>query len=190
MKRIIPVALLICAALSAIAQSSIAPDYIVIQHAGSIGYFSGGAGYDIIKGRAHTSLHFGTVPKNQGGPLNIIAGKLVFVPWTVRLSDRAFFQPFNPGIMISYHMGDNFKLNVPNYFSDDNYYWWHTAMRLHVVAETALTFDVRSESLFNHITIYSEFNTNDLYLVSYFHNAETLNLHELIKLGIGVRVSF
>jgi hypothetical protein len=64
-----------------------APDFVTGQYAGSIGYFSIGTGYDIFKHNARVSAHFGTVPKSQGGLLNIVTGKIFFVPKTFRVSE-------------------------------------------------------------------------------------------------------
>ena len=39
------------------------PDFLETQYAGSIGYLSGGIGYDILRNHARVSAHFGHVPK-------------------------------------------------------------------------------------------------------------------------------
>jgi hypothetical protein len=171
-------------------RSAAAPDFFVVQYAGSIGYFSAGAGYDIFQNRGRASLHFGTVPKGEGGPLNIFCAKVFIEPWTVGLSEHMTLNPLDVGLMVSYHMGDDFKLSVPDYFASRNYYWWHTAMRLHLATESSLTIKMDPHRFFKKFTAYAELNSNDLYLVSFVSNAETLKFEELIKLGIGVRLSF
>jgi L-rhamnose mutarotase len=40
------------------------------------------------------------------------------------------------------------------------------------------------------LSAYLEFNTNDLYLVSYVLNAGSLRIGEVVKAGIGVRLGF
>ncbi|HYC87410.1 MAG TPA: hypothetical protein VEB86_19390 [Chryseosolibacter sp.] len=166
------------------------PDYFVLQYAGSIGYISAGIGYDIIKSRARTSVHFGTVPKNQGGPLNVFCGKFFYIPWNIRVTDRTYFRPADIGFMASYHMGEDFKQSVPDYFSGSNYYWWHTSLRLHLATETSFSVKMEPNRFFNSVTGYIEFNVNDLYLISYISNARTLDISELVKGGVGARFNF
>jgi hypothetical protein len=171
-------------------RSFLTPDFIVLQYAGSIGYYSAGAGYDIFKSRGRMSFHFGSVPKSSGGPLNIVTGKVFYEPWQIRLSEKAHFNPLDIGMIVSYHMGDDFKMNVPDYLSSDNYYWWHTCMRLHLAVETSVTAELKPNRFFKRFTGYAECNTNDLYMVSYFKNASTLKAYQLIKVGIGGRFNF
>ena len=167
-----------------------APDFAVLQYAGSIGYFSAGAGYDIFKSRWRVSAHYGSVPAVQGGPLRIITGKLFFEPVAVNVSERVVFNPADIGIMVSYHTGDNFKLSVPDYLKSGNYYWWHTSMRIHLAMETSLTAKFSRGRTFKSISGYFELNTNDLYAVSYIQNTSSLRLIDLIKVGTGLRISF
>jgi hypothetical protein len=167
-----------------------APDFAVFQFAGSIGYFSVGTGYDIFKSRWRVSAHYGSVPPARGGPLHIITGKLFFEPAAINLSKQIALHPADVGLMVSYHTGDNFKLSVPDYLSSDNYYWWHTSMRVHLAMETSVTCNFINHRPFNALICYVEFNTNDLYIVSYLKNTSSLKLTELIKAGAGVRLSF
>lgn len=170
-------------------RTDIRPDFAVFQHAGSIGFASAGFGYDVSKGRARLSFHYGHVPRNQGGTLNIFTGKLLCVPWIFQPNERFTINPLDAGVIVSYHTGDNFKSNVPDYFSK-NYYWWHTNLRFHLATEHSVTCHFNEGSPFSRLTTYLEFNINDLYLVSYFTNTSSLRLHELVKGGIGVRLAF
>lgn len=167
-----------------------APDFLALQYAGSIGYVSAGIGYDIIKSHARASVHFGTVPENQGGPLNIFCGKFFYKPWNINLSRRTSFHPADVGLMVSYHTGEDFKQSVPDYFSGKNYYWWHTSMRLHLATETSISIQLDPNRFFERLTTYIELNVNDLYLVTYFSNAASLDPGDLVKAGIGARFNF
>jgi hypothetical protein len=171
-------------------RNKISPDFAVIQYAGSIGYLSGGVGYDIFQNRGRVSMHFGSVPKSEGGPLNIIAGKIIGEPWTIAVSERTTFNPLDVGLMVSYHTGDNFKSNVPDLLAKRNYYWWHTSLRVHLITETAISVRLEESRFFKKVTVYGEMNSNDLYMVSYISNASTLKLHELVKVGVGLRFNF
>jgi hypothetical protein len=166
------------------------PDYLTFQFAGSIGYLSGGIGYDIFKNKARTSFHFGHVPKSVGGPLNIFAGKLMFVPRSYKLSERSTLNPFDAGIMVSYHLGDDFRSTWPEHRYPEHYYWWQTSFRLHLNLESSLTVKLKEHTTFKSVTGYVEFNTNDLYMVSIFQNHHALTLLDIVKLGAGARFHF
>lgn len=171
-------------------KNGLQPDFVVAQYAGSIGYFSFGTGYDIFKNRGRISVHFGNVPREYGGVLNIASGKFLYSFSSIPLSNRLTFKPIDAGIILSYHFGDNFKLNVPNYFKTDNYYWWHTAMRLHLATESSVSLHFSRESIFRSLTGYLEMNSNDLYIVSFINNTSSLKPHQLIKVGVGLRLHF
>ena len=192
MKHGLHILIIFAVSLPALAQNrnGALPDFAVVQYAGSIGYFSLGTGYDIFKSRWRVSAHYGTVPSARGGPLHIITGKLFYEPLSVSVSEQVVFNPVDLGLMVSYHTGDNFKLSVPDYFSTDNYYWWHTSMRVHLAMETSLSVNFTRQRTFRALTGYIEFNTNDLYVISYIQNTSSLQFFELIKIGTGLRISF
>jgi len=182
-------ALLVLVASEACSQKSfLKPDFLALQHAGSIGYLSAGLGYDVFQSRARMSFHYGNVPKNLGGNLDIFTGKFLCVPAVVRVSELVIIHPIDVGVMVSYHTGENFKSNVPDYF-ESNYYWWHTNLRFHVAVEQSVNVYFH-ERRFHRMSAYIEFNMNDLYLVSYFTNTSTLGLDKLVKAGIGTRIWF
>lgn len=108
------------------------PDFITAQYAGSIGYLSGGIGYDILKNRARVTVHYGHVPKWKGGPLNIFATKFLYVPAVYQVTDRAAISPFDFGLMVSYHLGSNFRSRWPTHRYPERYYWWQTSFRFHL----------------------------------------------------------
>jgi hypothetical protein len=166
------------------------PDYLVLQSAGSIGYVSGGVGYDVFRKKARASFLFGHVPKSVGGPLNVLAGKLMFVPRRYHISDRVFVNPFDAGLMISYHVGSDFRSTWPSHQYPENYYWWKTSLRFHLNLESSVTFVIRDYTIFKTVTPYVEFNSNELYLVSFFQNRNALRVTDIIMIGAGARFHF
>jgi hypothetical protein len=166
------------------------PDHLVVQYAGSIGYASGGVGYDVFRGRARASAHFGHVPKAAGGPLNIFSTKLLFVPQRYRLTQHTSINPFDLGIMVSYHLGGDFRSTWPEHRYPENYYWWQTSFRFHLNLESSVTLKLREDTTFRMLTGYIELNSNELYLVSLFKNLHTLSLADVVKIGIGTRFHF
>lgn len=166
------------------------PDHLTLQYAGSIGYVSGGAGYNVFRGKARASFHYGHVPNGVGGPLNIVAGKLLFIPRQFSVSPRVLVNPFDAGLMISYHMGSNFSSTWPSHRYPENYYWWKTSIRFHLNAESSVTVRLRDHTIFKSLTGYIEINSNELYLVSLFQNLHSLKPSDVIKLGTGARLHF
>ncbi|WP_374165384.1 hypothetical protein [Arcticibacter sp. MXS-1] len=170
------------------------PSDIVVQHAGSIGYFSVGAGYELFKNKRGTlDFHYGHVPEGKGGSLHILSAKFAYRPFEVKVNEHVSVYPFNPGAFVSYHFGKAFDFYWDKSQYEDGYYWWSSAIRPHlsVSNEVKLTGQKLLRSLrVKAMTIYSEFNTNELYLVSFYQNPGDLALTDIIKIGLGVRLKF
>jgi hypothetical protein len=166
------------------------PDFAVVQYAGSIGYFSAGVGYDVFKTKARFSTHFGMVPKNRGGTLNIISTKLIFKPVNLTIWNRVRFNPFDVGLMASFHYGDNFETRWPEGVHPKGYYWWQPALRFHLAMENSVTYEFKKGHRLTSITGYIEFNTNELYFISFIQNIKSVGLGDIIKLGTGARINF
>lgn len=170
------------------------PDDIIIQHGGSIGYFSGGVGYEIFRNKkGNIDLLYGHVPAGKGGRLDIITAKFAYRPFSFPIKDLAVFYPANPGAFVSYTFGEDLSL----YFDRDQYvkgyYGWSEAVRTHISLSNEL--EINSKSLFDNekvkaIVLYSEFNASDLYLISWATNRRAISFFEVFKLGIGARIKF
>jgi len=166
------------------------PDFLQSQYAGSIGFLSVGVGYDIFKERARVSISYGYVPKVYGGPLNVLATKLMFVPAVYRLSEKIVVNPFDFGLMVSYHMGSDFRTRWPSHRYPENYYWWQTSFRFHLNYQASLTYELSRKNIFKSWTAYLDLNSNELYLISYGQNHHSLKLGDIIKVGVGLRLHY
>ncbi len=170
------------------------PDAGIAQYAGSIGYFSVGAGYDIFKNkRGHLDFHYGYVPSSKGGKLHAASIKLAYKPFEVKLTDWATLYPFNPGFFLSYTFHDDlaFKFHTSDY--PRGYYYWSPALRPHLSFsnEVELSMPYLWPGLgIDKIGVYTELNTNDFYIVNYIQNVSSLSLTDVFQLGIGVRLKF
>ncbi len=165
------------------------PDYVNIQHAGSVGWLSVGIDYDIFKGKGRLGARYGTVPKNLGGPLRLASTSIFYEPLVVKLSPRLTINPVDVGLKMSYHFGDRFYTELPSRYPE-GYYWWKSALRFHLATQTSLTWNLYEKSKIKSVTGYVELNTNELYLVSYLQNVRSLRPSEIIKAGLGVRLKF
>lgn len=171
--------------------SILIPQYATIQHAGSIGYLSAGAGYELFKDKSGSlEFTYGMVPKSKGGPLNILSTKFIYCPFEINLNSKIKIYPANPGVFFSYHLGKPFDLAFDKDQYEKGYYGWSTALRGHFSLSNEIK--INTNEKLKSLSLYSEFNVNDLYLASMFYrnNREWLSPTDIIKLGIGVKVGF
>ncbi|TZF84139.1 hypothetical protein FW774_10300 [Pedobacter sp. BS3] len=170
------------------------PHTATLQYAGSIGFFSAGAGYSFFgKDKGSLDISYGFVPKAVGGPLNILAAKFAWRPFLIPVSNWGTLFPINPGMFISYHMGSNYSRFWDKNTYEKGYYWWSTALRPHISLSTEIKINAAKllgQSKIKYISLYNEFNTNELYLISYIQNRHALRLHQIIKMGIGAKFYF
>lgn len=168
------------------------PDAAIVQYAGSIGYFSVGAGYEVFKNkRGVIDFNYGYVPASKGGELHIVTAKFAYKPFEIQLNGWGKFYPFNPGVFFSY----TFHEDLPFWFSSNQYapgyYYWSPALRPHLSFTNEIELSMAKiwkDSKIKKIGIYTEFNTNDYYLINYLQNTPTLSLSDVFKLGIGIRL--
>ncbi|WP_442588224.1 hypothetical protein ACSBL2_19455 [Pedobacter sp. AW31-3R] len=179
----------------AMAQKSFAkfltPDYAELQHAGSIGYMSAGIGYNLSKKeRTALSFHYGYVPEVKGGELHIAAVKFQYKPFAIRIKDKLTFYPVNPGVFLSYTFGKQFGFSFDDDQYPKGYYFWSPALREHISLSSELKIMGDKTSRIKSISLYTEANTNDLYMISWFENRTTTPIQEIFHLGFGVRMYF
>jgi hypothetical protein len=165
------------------------PDFATTQYAGSIGFVSGGFGYRVFKDKAKLSFHYGFVPASKGGPLNIVASKLLFNTWKIKISNSVDVHPLSAGIMISYHFGEALNSSWSEYRYPKGYYWWRPSIRAHINTQSYVVVKLKNKRV-KSIAYFIDFNANDLYLVSYFQNRKALGLRDIVKVGYGLRVNF
>ncbi|HEY0771156.1 MAG TPA: hypothetical protein VGD31_12560, partial [Sphingobacteriaceae bacterium] len=170
------------------------PDAVIVQHAGSIGYFSGGIGYELFKNKkGNLDLLYGHLPRRKGGNLDIVTAKFAYRPFKIRINDVAVIYPANPGVFLSYTFGENLSFTFDKDQYSRGYYGWSEALRSHLSISNEL--ELSGKNLFNSkrnrsLVFYSEFNANDLYLVSWATNRDGLSFFKIFKLGVGAKVKF
>ncbi|NRF37844.1 hypothetical protein HQN83_03905 [Pedobacter sp. LMG 31643] len=170
------------------------PDEAIVQYAGSIGYFSGGVGYELFGNkRGNLDLLYGFVPGSKGGVLNIATAKFGYRPWSIKVKDWGKFYPFNPAIFATYTFHKDLSFKFPSGQYAHDYYYWSEALRPHLAFSSEIELDAKK--LLKNIGIraiglYIEANTNDFYLINYFQNTSALTVTDIFQLGIGMRVKF
>ena len=191
---LIKVLILIPFFLKAQDRNKLVPDAVLIQHAGSIGYLSAGVGYELFKNnKGSLDLLYGYVSQTEGGKLDIATVKFSYRTFSIHIKDAAVIYPFNPGAFFSYTFSENLSFAFDRQQYGKGYYGWSEAFRSHLSVSNEL--ELNGSKLFGDqkikaIVIYSEFNSNDLYLVSWATNTDGLSLADIFKFGVGVRVKF
>ena len=140
--------------------------------------------------KAALSFHLGYVPENLGGELTIVAIKFQYKPFKIPLGDKFIIEPFNPVFFPSYTLGQNFdfKFEKPQYRKC--YYFWSSALRLHLGASTEVKILSNPTAKIKSLSLYAEANTNDLYALSWFQNRTSTPFYRMFKMGYGVKVNF
>ncbi len=170
--------------------NALVPDKVITQYAGSIGYMSLGLGYDLFQERTELSFHYGYVPEVKGGELHIAALKFEYKPFKLKISDGLLFRPVNPVVFGSYTFGKAFGFGFDRDQYPKGYYFWSPALRGHLGASSELEVLSDASSSIKSITLFTEANTNDLYLVSWYENRTTTPFYKIFHLGFGLKVNF
>ena len=176
------------------AQKFLIPQTAIIQRAGSIGYNSFGVGYNLFGNkRGSLDLSWGYVPKSKGGRQDIFAGKFAYRPISIKLRDFGVLNLANPGVFVTHHPGGKFHTTLNKDQYPAGYYWWSSAVRFHISASTELKINTPKSLVktgLEQVAVYGEFNTNELYAVSWFKNQGQLPFVDIFKLGFGIKAYF
>ncbi len=170
------------------------PDAATVQFAGSIGFISVGAGYELFNNkRGNLDFNYGYVPASKGGQLHIISTKFAYRPFEIRIKNFAKVYPINPGIFISYTINKDLPIKFSGSQYEHGYYWWSPALRPHLSCSSEIEFNTEKDwnkSEIKSISIYSEVNTNDYYTINYIHNTNSLSIGDIFQVGLGLRIKF
>ncbi len=97
------------------------PDYYKIQYAGNIGFISIGTGYEIFNNRLQSGILFGYVPESIGNTtIYTITQKNTFLIHDFKLNKKIEISPII-GLAISYEIGNNSYLFLPDKYPDGYY---------------------------------------------------------------------
>ncbi|RYU80997.1 hypothetical protein [Hymenobacter persicinus] len=165
--------------------------FLTLQVGGGLGLLALGGGY---RGnpRLEPELLVGYVPRALSSrPLFIFTAKATYVPRypRLRLGEQWQAQPLAVGSFVSYSTGRQFFLGsarTGRYAK--GYYWWPTALRLGAAASLRVVRAPPAGPGFRQL-LYSEWSTNDLYLVSKAANRR-LRASEIMVWGAGAKAGW
>jgi hypothetical protein len=164
------------------------PHFVVTQFEGSSGALSLGFGYNVFKGKARASIQYGVVPKDNVS-ISVLSAKFFVRPVTLTIWNRIRMNPVDFGVISSFNYGSSFK-NKQDAPDPAISYWWQPAFRNHFGMESSMTYQFPKDHTLRSITGYIEFNTNELYFVSFIRNLDEVRFQDVVKIGTGARISF
>lgn len=168
------------------------PRYQKIQYAGSMGLISLGVGWDYGKHKQwETDLFLGYLPRFDGSSGHAtITLKENYIPWQINLakSERWKVEPFTVSLYINKIFGDEFWSREPDKYPD-GYYGLATNLRFNLAFGQRVRFKVKPIGLSEQLTLFYEFGTNDLYIISYFTN-KYLHFSHIFNLSLGIKFQF
>lgn len=167
-----------------------APDFVTAQYAGSIGFLSAGAGYDILHGKANVDILFGVVPRFTGSePLETLTAKFTGSIIRKQVNPNLTITPLTAGVYFCYTFGKEYSHDLPSWYPD-GYYWWSEAVRVNIFIGGNVTATTNRPGGPRKISAYYELGTNEIKLVSYVQNRHALTVWQILHAGVGVRYYF
>ncbi|HEX8428285.1 hypothetical protein [Hymenobacter sp.] len=170
------------------------PGHVVLQTAGGIGMVAAGVGYTLLHDRLEADILFGYVPeKYAGSSLSIATLKALYTPYSINLSEKFQVRPLTLGLYVSYTGGVINEGETGQY--PEGYYWFSRDTRFGPLLGSRLTYRYASAThpeRQRRISAYYELGSNDLYLTSYFSNAnrKALSPFDIMTLGFGLKMDF
>lgn len=171
--------------------STLVPNHLKLQFAGSIGMISAGVGWHY--GRQHdqweTDLLFGYLPKFQSDRAKLTTTlKQSYMPWNVDIKKMPLtFTPLVCGLFFNTVFGEDFWASEPSKYPK-KYYGFSTKIRANVFVGQRINYLIpeRKRRYNKSISAYYELSTCDLYLASYFTNHH-IKLKDILSLSFGLR---
>jgi hypothetical protein len=160
--------------------SQIMPHHAKLQFAGSIGFLSGGFGYESASHKLQYDFFYGYVPEKVGGvAIHSVTGKMTWILISKQSKKGLRIDPLTTGFLVNYTFGKQYFLfktsNYPGF-----YYGFPTAGNLGIF--------IGSSIKKNKLGLYYEIGTHAKDLASYVTNTRTLDFVDILNIGIGARI--
>lgn len=165
------------------------PRYFKIQYAGSMGLVSVGSGWYYGKNRQwETDVFLGYLPKFETDKTKVtFTLKQNYIPWHWEVSNRVIIDPLTTGLYANTVFGDEFWVSEPEKYGS-SYYAFSTKIRFNVFVGQRVTYQFdKAKNFFDSATLFYEFSTSDLYLISRVQN-NYLKPSDYIGLSLGVKL--
>lgn len=167
----------------------IIPTMAIAQFAGNMGLVSVGVSWDHgARGQWETALLAGFLPREEGRKRYITATlKETYTPWSIQVNDRFSFEPLTCGLYFNSILSRDFWVKEPDHYPS-SYYGFSTKIRANVFIGESFTFyTARSGSLLRYASLFYEFGTADMYVISKATN-KYLKFWDIFGVSFGVKV--
>jgi hypothetical protein len=163
------------------------PDYIKIQFAGGIGFFSVGAGWANKKQWLEGDIYYGYVPKSVGG-INIHAftGKLTVHPIPPVGKKQIQLRLLSAGVLLNYTLGKQYFGFTPSNYPYE-YYGFPTSLHAAAFLGGGISRKLGKKAT-RKAGLYYEVITFDREFISYWDNRKALSISDIINVGIGLKL--
>lgn len=166
----------------------IIPTMGIVQFAGNMGLVSVGAGWDHgTRAQWETSLLAGFIPKEEGRKKYItVTLKETYTPWSIQVNDRFSFEPLTCGLYLNSIISRDFWVREPDHYPN-SYYGFSTKIRANIFIGESFTFYTSRNSLLRYASLFYEFGTADMYIISKATN-KYLKFWDIFGVSFGVKV--
>ena len=166
----------------------IIPTMGIAQFAGNMGLVSVGAGWDHgTRAQWETSLLAGFIPKEEGRKRYItVTLKETYTPWSIQINDRFSFEPLTCGLYLNSIISRDFWVREPDHYPN-SYYGFSTKIRANIFIGESFTFYTSRNSLLRYASLFYEFGTADMYIISKATN-KYLKFWDIFGVSFGVKV--
>lgn len=166
------------------------PDLYTVQHAGNIGYWSVGAGWDYGgHSQWETHLMMGYLPSwliSDRWTVTLTL-KQHYNPWTIKTDRGVEVTPLSVSCFLNTIINEDFWVREPERYGR-NYYRFSSAVRLHVGigSRVALRLPGRWRRGGDRVALFYELSTYDLGIITAVTN-RYVAWHDVLALGFGIQ---
>ena len=160
------------------------PDFVKVQFAGNVGFFSVGFGYSVLRHRLYTELLYGYVPASisKAKDIHTITQKNTF----------HFFDVSFHGITVSpligftyiFETGNSSFVTLPDKYPEN--YYRTNAFHFTFYTGARISMKLRGQMI-KRVDLYCEAGTVDTYL-GYALMSKEVRLHQITSLALGINL--
>lgn len=163
------------------------PKQSKLQFAGSMGMFSVGPGWYYGKyNQWETDWFIGFIPKMNSREAHLTTTlKQTYSPFKIAVDERFLIEPITASIYINKIFGQYFWSKLPEKYPKD-YYFWAVNTRFSISVGQVFSYKLGDKFFGKDLSIFYEFNTNDLYVISAIGN-KTIKFKDILGLSFGIR---
>lgn len=166
------------------------PRYGKLQYAGSMGFLSGGIGWDYGKRKQwETDFLMGFVPRFSSNKAKAtLTFKQNYIPWEIPVRPRWSVEPLTTGIYMNTILADDFWGKEPERYPN-NYYKFSTRIRFHFFLGQRIVFVPNPKIPSHTLTFFYEFSSCELYMISAIGN-KAIKASDIVSLSFGLKFQF